>query len=70
MDCAINECLSEHVLDFSIHGNVKGIVNTKTQFLSLFKREQQYTRVYAFIIIIKKHLKNNQLIPGNNYYLL
>lgn len=46
------------------------IINTKTTFLNLFKREQQYNPIYAFFILTKKHLKNNQLLPGNCYKIL
>jgi len=48
----------------------KNIINTKTHFLSLFKREQQYNQIYAIFIIIKNHLKNNLFIPGPNCCLL
>lgn len=54
-------------LGFLYSWKKKSIINTKTQFLTVFKREQQYNQIYAFIIIIKKHLKNNLFIPGNCY---
>lgn len=43
----------------------KYIINVKTQFLELFKREQAYNRYNYFFVFGKNNLKNNQLLQGN-----
>lgn len=47
----------------------KSIINTKTHFLSLFKREQQYNQ-YMLSLFNKKAFKKQSIIPGSpiKYY--
>ena len=42
----------------------KMIINTKSQFKDLFKREQTYNYNNKYIIIENIHLKNNRLLRG------
>ena len=48
----------------------KMIINTKNQFLGLFKREQTYNYNYKYVIIDVARLKNNRLLRGEYYAIL
>jgi len=57
-------------LGFLYSWKLRSINNTKKQYRILFKREQQYNDVCAFLILVKDKLKNNPFLPGLCYTLL